>query len=550
MGSSGSECSSTQHEAHARASVSASEGDEAGSGEHSSRPPSRSGRDAASAVAAAAASRRAAAIATRVKEHLCLYEGTTLPIKSHKQASERMAQLARILDPRVRFWRVDQETRLNLLFAGISVSRRLHVDELDGEARNDLSRTQLLLFVLQAYSEDTARAPRELQPSQGQSQGDATSTGVAQAADPGSGTPPRASACADDDAEAAASATTAETAAASKAAASAPAPTSAAHAETLAAFGRASVWSIQQGGNTMTTNAVVSDATAESAVPPKSAPEEIPSPSMVCRAALGVVSMASADEVGLERAGELADVFFKTSALALSADLLLAAGAPSADAPAGGTDFLTLDCVNVVRELNDPLKQDDLAAISDAAESELGQTLLRDFILSFALPQSVVGVRRTAVLGRAASAHATEFYSQTVGDAHDCAMRGATWTWANDGNMLHKACALLAGACMILTQRAHELGAADRARAAERAKKKQKLQSAADVMRTADAFGGRVNLPFLETASPAAALARAALVPHTNEWFVFKVRAGGKPVVQLRQGGFEGLCQAILVVCS
>ena len=50
--------------------------------------------------------------------------------------------------------------------------------------------------------------------------------------------------------------------------------------------------------------------------------------------------------------------------------------------------------------LDDGDRASRLKALVDAAESELGQAVLRDLQLSFELPRSVVGMRRTALLGR------------------------------------------------------------------------------------------------------------------------------------------------------
>ena len=43
---------------------------------------------------------------------------------------------------------------------------------------------------------------------------------------------------------------------------------------------------------------------------------------------------------------------------------------------------------------------------------------------------------------------------------------------------------------------------------------------------------------------------RLALIEHTHEWVVYHVNAQQQPVVQLRQPGFAGLQQAILLFRS
>lgn len=147
-------------------------------------------------------------------------------------------------------------------------------------------------------------------------------------------------------------------------------------------------------------------------------------------------------------------------------------------------------------------------------------------ILSFTLPAGVVGVRRTPLLGRDANKTATEKYTETLGLAHECAMRGAEWTWTDDDVEIHKICALLSGLCIQMAGRG----------------------GSADTIRKSDAFSGRVQLPFLETDPPPPGVSRIGYVPHTNEWVVFRVDKNGRPNVQMKQRGFEGLCLAALAV--
>ena len=146
-------------------------------------------------------------------------------------------------------------------------------------------------------------------------------------------------------------------------------------------------------------------------------------------------------------------------------------------------------------------------------------------ILSFKLPRSVVGVRRTCLLGRESNKLATEKYADTLGVAHDAAMRGAKWSYEKDAEETHKVCALLAGLAVMM------------------------CQSALSVRRD-DMYYGRVSLPFLETTSPGVGVARLALIEHTHEWVVYSLNAGGQPVVQLRQRGYAGLCQAVVLFAS
>ena len=62
--------------------------------------------------------------------------------------------------------------------------------------------------------------------------------------------------------------------------------------------------------------------------------------------------------------------FFRASAAAMAVGLLDSA-APVID----GNDFLTLDAMQLVREVDGPLREERLAGIADCAESEAGQTV-------------------------------------------------------------------------------------------------------------------------------------------------------------------------------
>jgi len=137
-----------------------------------------------------------------------------------------------------------------------------------------------------------------------------------------------------------------------------------------------------------------------------------------------------------------------------------------------------------------------------------------------------VGVRRTCLLGRDANAKATAEYSEILNAAHEAAMRGAEWCWGKDENELHKMAALLAGIAVLLAKDQHSI-------------------------RKDDAFEGRVDFSFLETRPPMAGVSRMALLENSAEWVVYSTdERTGRPVVQLRASGFEGLCQAALLFVS
>ena len=190
--------------------------------------------------------------------------------------------------------------------------------------------------------------------------------------------------------------------------------------------------------------------------------------------------------------------------------------------------FLSLGSVNFMMRVNDDMKRQKLAAVADAAESEAGQQVLRDMILSFTLPQEVVGVRRTPLLGREPNRIATEQHTTILGEAHEAAMRGAEWSWGEDPKEVHKMSALLSGLCILLGGRS----------------------GSADLVRKNDAFRGRVQLPFIETMHPAPGLKRLGLIPHRNEWLVYSIDRKQRVKVHMKDSGFEGMCEAVLMLTT
>lgn len=236
-------------------------------------------------------------------------------------------------------------------------------------------------------------------------------------------------------------------------------------------------------------------------------------PGALCKSALKV-AMDNGTSMPLDSIVSLALCFFRSSAMAMVTALFNSCSPP-------GDDFLTLGTASLLAAANEN-RCEKLKSIADVAESEAGQSVFRDIVLSFTLPRDVVGVRRTCLLGREANAKATELHSVILNSAHEAAMRGAEYTWDKDENMVYKTGALLAGVAILVA-------------------------SGAQAIRKADAFSGRVDLPFLETQPPEPGVARLALLESSAEWLVFSVSPKtGKPVVQLRASGFEGLCQAVL----
>jgi hypothetical protein len=104
----------------------------------------------------------------------------------------------------------------------------------------------------------------------------------------------------------------------------------------------------------------------------------------------------------------LASIFFRTSAACMAQNLLLANGA---------NDFVSLKAT-----VGHPVTREKrLLGIAQAGESEAGQSCLRDILLSFLLPTSIIGVRRNLLLSRAASTSAGIDYADAVNNAHSVA---------------------------------------------------------------------------------------------------------------------------------
>lgn len=153
---------------------------------------------------------------------------------------------------------------------------------------------------------------------------------------------------------------------------------------------------------------------------------------------------------------------------------------------------------------------------------------MRDLILSFTLPQSVVGVRRTPLLGREANRVATQQFTKELGYAHEAAMRGAEWSWKEDKEQVHQMSALLAGLCILFAGRS----------------------GSADIVRNMDAFNGRVQLPFLQTKLPPTGTKILTFVPDSNEWIVYKLDAKQSIDVLMKGCEMDGLCKAALLMMS
>ena len=105
-------------------------------------------------------------------------------------------------------------------------------------------------------------------------------------------------------------------------------------------------------------------------------------------------------------------LFFRNSAFNMAESLLM---------PDGDADFVSLGVARPMAEMGAEQREKKLLAIAQAGESEAGQQVVRDLMLSFLLPSSHVGVRRTLLLARAASTRAGVDHPLHVARAHDVA---------------------------------------------------------------------------------------------------------------------------------
>jgi hypothetical protein len=228
----------------------------------------------------------------------------------------------------------------------------------------------------------------------------------------------------------------------------------------------------------------------------------------VARAALSEARYVQSDTLDAYRS--FAFTFFRSSAAASARQLLSGQAAE---------EFVSL---GAAARLNNALKNraDLLAALAEGGESEAGQQALRDIILSFKLPNSIIGVRRTLLLSREASTNATRSRPEVVNEAHEAAMRGAAWCWGNDNDPVHKAAAVLAGLSLALSG------------------------ANADI-RKGDAFGGRLFLPFLETRPSKSKGLRLGLLG--SDWVLLEPRSSGVRV-RSRSSGFDGFCDSVLML--
>ena len=210
-----------------------------------------------------------------------------------------------------------------------------------------------------------------------------------------------------------------------------------------------------------------------------------------------------------------ASAYFRASAAALSVRVL--GLTDDADFVALGAPPLSTPGVS---------REDRLAAIAASAESEAGQQIARDLLLSLILPQHLVGTRQTLLLSREAATQAGVHNAEATNRAHSFAMAGTEWIWTHSTDELERAVCLLTGIA-VMTTRGGE-----------------------DPVRKQDAFGGRVLLPCFETKPPEPSVMRLLLVPEKNVWILFHLTKSGTPRVVSRLSGFEGLCDSCVRLVS
>lgn len=213
----------------------------------------------------------------------------------------------------------------------------------------------------------------------------------------------------------------------------------------------------------------------------------------------------------MEELKSLAKIFAESTAAQMSVEMLKS-----------DRDFLTL-ASRRVQELPATEREQSLFSIVSAAESESGQSVLRDLFLSFLLPKKVVGKRRTLLMSRETATQATKEYPWVAALAHEVAMGGSEHLWEHSKSELRRMCALLTGIAVLTTK------------------------GTDDTIRKATAFNGLVQLPFLETPPPPRTRPRLALVTSTRTWCLYTLSSSGKPAVEVSQRGLEGLVTAVLL---
>ena len=209
----------------------------------------------------------------------------------------------------------------------------------------------------------------------------------------------------------------------------------------------------------------------------------------------------------------LMGLFYRNAGANMAASMLM---------PSGNQDFVALSMAKPMAELDKAERTKRLTALAIAAESEAGQSIVRDLLLSFLLPASHAGVRRTLLLTRACSTRAGVDYPELTSRGHEVAMAGSEWIWENGTDELERLCCLMAGLAVLTTK------------------------GGEDPIRKQDAFCGRMQLPFLETAPPPPEAMRITLIPHAKRWVLYRLDQRGMPRILCSLRGFDGFCDVAL----
>ena len=174
------------------------------------------------------------------------------------------------------------------------------------------------------------------------------------------------------------------------------------------------------------------------------------------------------------------------------------------------TQFLSLSLHGLNDGIRNAIGAEDprVATVVAAADSEAGQIVLRDLYLSFVLPIGFLGVRRGLLIPREVAHLATAEHPEHTQAAHEVAMAGAAWLYENSDDELRKLVSVLAGLACLTTREGE------------------------DPIRKGTAFGGRVNLPFLEARAPSdVSTVRLVLDRWANRWTLYRVCSGKVEVV-------------------
>lgn len=160
-------------------------------------------------------------------------------------------------------------------------------------------------------------------------------------------------------------------------------------------------------------------APAEEAEEPEDDRREEPSWSVATHLTAGdvarhalVIGVDCLEDEALTAIDGLMGLFYRNAGANMAASMLM---------PSGNQDFVALSMAKPMAELDKDERTKRLTALAIAAESEAGQSIHRDMLLSFLLPASHAGVRRTLLLTRACSTKAGVDYPELTSRSHEVA---------------------------------------------------------------------------------------------------------------------------------